>query len=78
MNVLRMIKLFGWEKKMSEKIAEKREEELGWLKKRQILGVCGANIKCVSYIFGCFSNWLNGMQCGHTGLDYVSYLCCIR
>lgn len=53
MNVLRMIKLFGWEEKMSEKIAEKREEELGWLKKRQILGFCGANIKCVYYLFGC-------------------------
>ncbi|KIM54250.1 hypothetical protein SCLCIDRAFT_1222221 [Scleroderma citrinum Foug A] len=31
MNVLRMIKLFGWEKKMNEQISEKREVELTWI-----------------------------------------------
>ncbi|KAJ7919040.1 P-loop containing nucleoside triphosphate hydrolase protein [Mycena leptocephala] len=37
MNVLRMIKLFGWERQMNERVAEKREEELNWLWKRQML-----------------------------------------
>ena len=43
-NVLRMIKLFGWEGRMSERIREKRNIELGWLWKlrvgRIILSVC--------------------------------------
>ncbi|KAF8832671.1 hypothetical protein HHX47_DHR1001791 [Lentinula edodes] len=37
MNVLRMIKLFGWESKMESRIAEKRDEELVWIRRRQIL-----------------------------------------
>ncbi|KAF8956143.1 P-loop containing nucleoside triphosphate hydrolase protein [Flammula alnicola] len=31
MGVIRMIKMFGWEKKMSERINEKREVELNWV-----------------------------------------------
>ncbi|KAF4617689.1 hypothetical protein D9613_006261 [Agrocybe pediades] len=37
-NVLRMIKLFGWEEKMSKRIAEKRETELSSLWKMKVLG----------------------------------------
>ncbi|KAJ7267338.1 hypothetical protein C8J57DRAFT_1435960 [Mycena rebaudengoi] len=36
MNVLRMIKLFGWEAKMLDRINEKREQELVWIWKREI------------------------------------------
>ncbi|KAJ7246793.1 hypothetical protein B0H12DRAFT_753891 [Mycena haematopus] len=36
MNVLRMIKLFGWESKMLARVNEKREEELLWIWKREI------------------------------------------
>ncbi|KAF9066068.1 hypothetical protein BDP27DRAFT_1424214 [Rhodocollybia butyracea] len=39
MNVLRMIKLFGWESKMEGKIAEKRDEEVVWIRRRQILEI---------------------------------------
>ena len=35
-NVLRMIKLFGWERKISERIREKRNDELGWLWKLKV------------------------------------------
>ncbi|KAF8799457.1 multidrug resistance-associated ABC transporter [Phlegmacium glaucopus] len=35
--VLRMIKLFGWEKRMSERIQEKRNDELRWLWKLKVL-----------------------------------------
>ncbi|KAG7091561.1 hypothetical protein E1B28_010588 [Marasmius oreades] len=35
--VIRMVKLFGWETKMSEAIAEKREEELKWIRKLMLL-----------------------------------------
>ena len=48
MNVIRMIKLFGWEKKMEERIAEKREEELVTQWKRQIYELFNGNIKLVS------------------------------
>ncbi|CAK5274807.1 unnamed protein product [Mycena citricolor] len=36
MNVLRMIKLFGWESKMLERVNVKREDELVWIWKREI------------------------------------------
>ncbi|KAJ7732681.1 multidrug resistance-associated ABC transporter [Mycena metata] len=36
-NVVRMIKMFGWEKQMNEKIAEKREDELTWIWRRKVL-----------------------------------------
>ncbi|KAK0198511.1 hypothetical protein F5146DRAFT_1100167 [Armillaria mellea] len=47
MNVLRMIKLFGWEKKMDDKIAEKRDEELVWIKRRKMLDLLNGTINFV-------------------------------
>ena len=35
-NVLRMIKLFGWERKVSERIRGKRHDELDWLWKLKV------------------------------------------
>ncbi|KAH9480844.1 ATP-binding cassette transporter abc4 [Psilocybe cubensis] len=37
--VLRMIKLFGWEKRMSQIVAEKRDEELRWLWNEKMIGL---------------------------------------
>lgn len=37
MSVARMIKLFGWESKVTATISERREEELVWIRKRAIL-----------------------------------------
>ena len=45
MNILRMVKLFGWEKKMYIRIREKREEELALIWKRHIYGVTVRTIK---------------------------------
>ncbi|KAJ6589849.1 P-loop containing nucleoside triphosphate hydrolase protein [Mycena vulgaris] len=42
MNVLRMVKMFGWEKQMNGKIAEKREEELSWIWRRKLLDLANA------------------------------------
>jgi hypothetical protein len=42
-----MIKLFGWEMKMQDRISEKREEELVWIWKRQLLDLVNGNIKYV-------------------------------
>ncbi|KAJ6576978.1 P-loop containing nucleoside triphosphate hydrolase protein [Mycena vulgaris] len=36
MNVLRMIKLFGWEEKMLTRVNDKREAELHWIWKREL------------------------------------------
>ncbi|KAJ7625289.1 P-loop containing nucleoside triphosphate hydrolase protein [Mycena polygramma] len=36
-NVLRMIKLFGWEEKMKARIGDKRDSELTWIRRRRIL-----------------------------------------
>ena len=45
MGVLRMIKLFGWESRVKETFAEKRENELGWIWKRKILGLTNNCVK---------------------------------
>lgn len=47
MSVLRMIKLFGWERRVQSDVAGKREEELGWIWKRKMLGVANNILKCV-------------------------------
>ena len=49
MNVLRMIKLFGWEPKINAQIAEKREEELVYIKKRQLLDLLTGTLKYDPY-----------------------------
>lgn len=50
MNVLRMIKLFGWEKRARENVAEKRDEELKWIWKRALCTLVNNNVK---YAFPC-------------------------
>ena len=47
MGILRMIKLFGWEPKIAARLAEKREQELQYIKLRQILSLINENIKWV-------------------------------
>ncbi|VDB89911.1 unnamed protein product [Peniophora sp. CBMAI 1063] len=36
LGVLRMIKLFGWEQKIADRLAVKRDEELRWIKAREL------------------------------------------
>lgn len=47
MNVLRMIKLFGWEEKLDARISEKREVELIWTWKTKILELVNNNLNYV-------------------------------
>lgn len=47
MNAIRMIKVFSWEKRIDEKIADKREEELVYQRKRIILEITSNILKCV-------------------------------
>ncbi|KAI0248983.1 hypothetical protein BJV78DRAFT_1276336 [Lactifluus subvellereus] len=44
MGILRMIKLFGWEPKIATRLVEKREQELQYIKTRQILNLINGNI----------------------------------
>ncbi|KAF9475019.1 multidrug resistance-associated ABC transporter [Pholiota conissans] len=41
-NVIRMIKLFGWEGRMADRIKEKRNNELVWLWKSKVLQTCNS------------------------------------
>ena len=47
MNVIRMIKVFGWEKHIDDKISAKREEELAYQRKMIVLGIASSILKCV-------------------------------
>ena len=42
-----MIKLFGWEPRVDEQVAAKREEELKYIRKNKILELINGNIKFV-------------------------------
>lgn len=44
-------RLFGWERKMSERVAEKREDELNWLWTRQMFDLVNGTIKYVHLAF---------------------------
>ncbi|KIJ68833.1 hypothetical protein HYDPIDRAFT_173463 [Hydnomerulius pinastri MD-312] len=60
MNVLRMIKLFGWEKKMEARLSEKREVELLWIWKFKILELINNNVNFVIPLFtmmACYSTY---------------------
>ncbi|KAH8086646.1 hypothetical protein BXZ70DRAFT_549376 [Cristinia sonorae] len=54
MNVIRMIKLFGWEPKVNEQIADKREQELTHIRRFKVLellnGVTNFFIPCVTMV----------------------------
>ncbi|EIM80350.1 P-loop containing nucleoside triphosphate hydrolase protein [Stereum hirsutum FP-91666 SS1] len=52
LSVIRMVKMFGWERKMSESINEKRQVELEWLFKNKVLALltrsCQFIIPCLT------------------------------
>jgi hypothetical protein len=47
MNVIRMIKLFGWESQARTRIAEKRDDELKWVKRKIMLNLINMVIQYV-------------------------------
>ncbi|KAG1769620.1 hypothetical protein EDD22DRAFT_868510 [Suillus occidentalis] len=58
MNVLRMIKLFGWEKKLDARISEKREVELVWTWKTKILELVNNNLNYVIPLFTMMASYM--------------------
>ncbi|KAJ7497652.1 hypothetical protein FB451DRAFT_240230 [Mycena latifolia] len=47
MNILRMVKMFGWEKQTNGKIDDKREEELNWIWRRKLLDLANNLVNSV-------------------------------
>ncbi|KAF7306575.1 ATP-binding cassette transporter [Mycena indigotica] len=47
MSVLRTVKLLGWERQMKDRINVKREEELIWIWKRQMLQLLDGNVQFI-------------------------------
>lgn len=47
MNAIRMIKLFGWEPRLSKQLGAKREDELTWIKTSKLLELANNNLKYV-------------------------------
>jgi len=47
-NVIRMIKLFGWERKMQKRIEERRQEELKMLWKLKLLELCNVILRYIN------------------------------
>lgn len=45
MGVIRMVKLFGWEPRVSEQIAEKREAEIANIRKVKFFELLNNNLK---------------------------------
>lgn len=45
MNVVRMIKMFGWETKMGDQLREKRDDELKLIMQRFYLSLLNQNVK---------------------------------
>ncbi|KAJ7642966.1 P-loop containing nucleoside triphosphate hydrolase protein [Mycena polygramma] len=50
MNMLRMIKMFGWEQQMEEKIGEKRRVELNWIWWEKMAFAANALLRYISFI----------------------------
>jgi hypothetical protein len=62
LNVIRMIKLFGWEPQMQKKIGEKRDVELKLVWKAKLIDVALDVVKCVhttSYALSIIANFFS-------------------
>ncbi|KAL0059597.1 hypothetical protein AAF712_013648 [Marasmius tenuissimus] len=57
--VIRMVKLFGWEAKMSERIAERREEELKLIKRHRYVQVVAKVVNFLIPVFTMMSTFVS-------------------
>lgn len=48
MNVIRMIKLFGWEPRVASQLSKKRDEELQLVKRNKVLNLVNTLMKYIS------------------------------
>lgn len=45
MNVIRMIKMFGWEDKVEKQVNAKRQEELAFVVRKRLYNLINGNLK---------------------------------
>ncbi|KAH9951515.1 hypothetical protein B0H21DRAFT_775731 [Amylocystis lapponica] len=78
MGVIRMVKLFGWEPRVTEQLLEKREDELAWNKKSKYLSTANDYITHIIPLivlivtFVSFVRWLSFSL--STGLILIKFL----
>lgn len=78
MSVIRMIKMFGWERRMSALIDEKREIELTWVWWNKMYSVVNTNLQFRTFFCSHLELWL--IMCLlvqkllHSGCDYVLHI----
>jgi len=70
-----MLKLFGWESEMHERIAARREEEVKWLWKRKFYDVIIAIVKCVLSHISRMIFYTGPRQLSDPCFDYARYIC---
>jgi len=70
-----MLKLFGWESEMHERIAVRREEEVKWLWKRKFYDVIIAIVKCVLNHISRMIFYTGPWQLSDPCFDYARYIC---
>jgi len=70
-----MLKLFGWESEMHERIATRREEEVKWLWKRKFYDVIIAIVKCVLNHISRMIFYTGPWQLSDPCFDYARYIC---
>ncbi|KAF5334423.1 hypothetical protein D9758_017869 [Tetrapyrgos nigripes] len=68
MNILRMVKMFGWERLMNERIAEKREEELRYIRWMRILDLTTMLVNQLHALLF----WLNQSITAKVSLDRIT------
>lgn len=51
LNILRMIKLFGWESKINKRISDKRADELRLIRRGQLLALLSRSLKYAYLLF---------------------------
>ncbi|KZT28297.1 hypothetical protein NEOLEDRAFT_1145911 [Neolentinus lepideus HHB14362 ss-1] len=69
LSVLRMIKLFGWERKMGERLAAKREEELKWIFRCQMLWLLNVTINYLIPLFYMMATYITYTVIMHRSLS---------
>ncbi|KAF8710653.1 P-loop containing nucleoside triphosphate hydrolase protein, partial [Rhizoctonia solani] len=59
LSIIRMVKLFGWEKKVLARVEERREIELEYYKKKQWIGQCSHVLPLIvmALTFACHTLW---------------------
>ena len=79
LGVLRMVKLFAWESKVFEQLKEKRDKELGYIRRNKLLDVILLNVQVLLpalSMMGTFGTYVSGTALRK--VELMSYSICRR